>query len=397
MGMGCSSCHQILDTSDTSGTRKTHVEQPTGGTIQANYKARYNLSLSLQGTDLGSSYGNPTLGVCYFCHGGYIKHQGDGTDVTSGCQDCHDEHAEGAGAGANYFMIPPTSKPTGTYLVTPAKTRSGLEAVTYDSPRRDPATGTEYSDSSIDFYRADNAGTCDNQECHGLAGGPGALSTLMAAGTGTHSGSVPQAAGSDCGFCHEHNEPTGGWRAGGSCSNSEDRLSRDGRGERLPGRVAGVVSGPWRQAQRARAADRGGERAERAEYADVRFCHPGGTHSGDIVTPAEMNDGTAGKEFRTINDVIDVGAGWRGERGELFEHRLSLRHDGDDRGLVQRIAGGELHVLPPDGRGVQRVGESAAERAHGARGRGSGRRLQLQRARSATRTTGRRTGTRTGW
>ena len=141
MGMGCNSCHQILDTSDTSGTRKAHIERPTGGSIQQNYQGRYNLSLALQGTDLGSSFGNPTLGVCYFCHGAYIKHQGDAANTTSGCQDCHDEHAEGAGAGANYFMIPPTSKPTGTYLTAPAKTRSGSEAVTYDSPRRDPATG----------------------------------------------------------------------------------------------------------------------------------------------------------------------------------------------------------------------------------------------------------------
>ena len=141
MGMGCNSCHQILDTSDTSAGRKAHIERPTGGSIQQNYKARYNLSLSLQGTDLGSSFGNPVLGVCYFCHGAYIKHQGDAANTTSGCQDCHDEHAEGAGAGVNFFMIPQTSKPTGTYLTAPAKTRSGSEAVTYDSPRRNPATG----------------------------------------------------------------------------------------------------------------------------------------------------------------------------------------------------------------------------------------------------------------
>ena len=70
--------------------------------------------------------------------------------------------------------------------------------------------------------------------------------------------------------------------------------------------------------------------------------------------------------------------GWGGERGELHERELPLQHDGDDRGLVQRAAGADLHVLSPDGRGVQRGGESAAERAHEARGRGGGRRVQLR-------------------
>ncbi|MHB8912942.1 MAG: hypothetical protein ACYC42_09935, partial [Lysobacter sp.] len=307
MGMGCSSCHQILDTSDTSGTRKAHVEQPTGGTIQQNYQARYNLSLAVQGTDTGSSFGNPTVGVCYFCHGAYIKHQGDAANTTSGCQDCHDEHAEGSGVGSNYFMIPQTAKPTGTYLAAPAKTRTGAEAVTYDSPRRDPVTGTVYSDSSIDFYRADAAGACDNQECHGPPNGTtGALSALMAGGTGTHGGGVPQAAGSDCAFCHKHNDATGGWRAGSSCSNSASGCHGTDAANVYPDGAPGVFP------------DRGGKHSAHVlRIAAVNslsatgtqtciFCHPGGTHSGDAVTPAELNDGTAGKQFRTMNNLVDL-------------------------------------------------------------------------------------------
>ena len=142
MSYGCTGCHAIIDTSDTSPARKKHVEVPTSGTIQDVYKAKYNLTANLQAWDSGSVYGNPLVGVCFGCHSGYEQHVSRTVGVIGGCQDCHDEHAEGVGVGGNEFMIPQTAKKAGQYAsVTTTRAKAGTEAVTYDTTMLNTSTG----------------------------------------------------------------------------------------------------------------------------------------------------------------------------------------------------------------------------------------------------------------
>jgi hypothetical protein len=209
MALTCTACHVPLDTSDTSTSRKPHVESPASGTPQERYQARFNLTLPVQQFDTGSVYGNPQSGVCYPCHSAYEAHQAAG-GLQVGCQDCHDEHAEGSGTAANYFMIPEAAKGNGSYVPW-GRAKAGAEAVIYNLPRRDPATGT-LNTGSEDFYSPGATGICDNVECHGASG------YAPLAAYGTHSGGA-LAAGSDCGGCHRHNgDPAGGWRATGACN-----------------------------------------------------------------------------------------------------------------------------------------------------------------------------------
>jgi hypothetical protein len=218
MGMNCTSCHVSLDIAT-----KAHVEPvPSGANDQEKYKNRFNLNIPLQSGDNGSVYGNPIWGVCTQCHSGYDRHVGAGVNV--GCQDCHDEHAEGSGATSNVFMIPQKSKADGAYLSFGAgahtRTRSGTESVTYDSPRYLLASTPYAADNgNTDFYRNDAHGVCDNAECHGNAPwwpGPGGLVGIMGAG-GSHPGGQ-QGPGTDCESCHRHSgDPGGGWRATKAC------------------------------------------------------------------------------------------------------------------------------------------------------------------------------------
>lgn len=205
MGMGCISCHESLDTSDTSRTRKRHVTMNPQGAAPERYRSRFNLGLPLQPWDTGSVYGNPQAGICYSCHAATAPHRTDAGENV-GCLDCHDEHAERSGR-SNVFMLPLLSKKAGTYAPA-ARTRTGTKAVLYTTPRLDPAAGTPNTESA-DFSRgSDQCGICDNAECHPSFS---PLADFME--SRSHPGEE-QPPGTDCGRCHRHNgDPAGGWRA----------------------------------------------------------------------------------------------------------------------------------------------------------------------------------------
>ena len=139
-----------------------------------------------------------------------------------GCQDCHDEHAEGSGTTSNVFMIPETSKKRG-YFIGPTSTPAGTEPVVYATPRFEQDHVTVAA-GPFDFYRADGTGSCDNTECHGASyvggatGRPGPLSQLMGTSSAdtNHSGGY-LAPGIDCETCHTHKDTQGGWGASASC------------------------------------------------------------------------------------------------------------------------------------------------------------------------------------
>ncbi|MBI5486327.1 MAG: CxxxxCH/CxxCH domain-containing protein, partial [Deltaproteobacteria bacterium] len=218
MNMGCGSCHSSLDTGTTDGSRIVHVDNnPSGATNAEKYAKRYNLGLTIQDEGSGSAGGNPILGVCENCHASYEAHLAESGTVTSGCQDCHDEHAENSGPTSNVFMIPLSGKPTGTYAAGPPRPRAGAETVVYDTTRLDPANGNVRSDGSIDQYRTDGQGVCDNTECHGAvsnASQPGPLTTFFSGGY--HALAGPQSPGTDCESCHKHEggaAGTGSWGA----------------------------------------------------------------------------------------------------------------------------------------------------------------------------------------
>ena len=63
------------------------------------------------------------------------------------------------------------------------------------------------------------------------------------------------------------------------------------------------------------------------------------------MTPAELTGGTT-SHFKDIKGVADTGDTVTSQH-ELQQRQLPLQHDGDDGGLVQRLAGGDLHLLPP--------------------------------------------------
>ncbi len=235
MGLACTGCHVSLDI----GT-KPHVEPtPSGANDRERYKNRFNLNINLQATDAGSVYGNPVWGVCLQCHSGYAEHQGGG--VAIGCQDCHDEHAEGSGSTSNVFMIPEQSKDDGFFLPsgsgTHQRSKAGTELVTYDSTRMNTAVVPYAPDvPNEDFFRGNVNGVCDNAECHGSAPwwpGPAGLAGIMGAG-GAHLGGQ-QDPGSDCASCHRHSgDVGGGWRATTICNdchtdNGADHAAAQGK------------------------------------------------------------------------------------------------------------------------------------------------------------------------
>ena len=225
LAMPCTDCHVALDTSTTNlaGTRKKHNEKRAVTGNRDDYKANFNLSKNVNSSDLGTETGNPKWGICISCHslGEYKAHMSSEGEPR-GCQDCHDEHSEGAGSTSNVFMISEKSKARG-YFTAPTITPPAAEAVLYTTPRflQDhvtPAAGP------FDFYRADGKGSCDNTECHGAGwvanpnGRPGPLSTLMGTSSADtkHSGGY-FAPGIDCEICHTHNDAQGGWAASASC------------------------------------------------------------------------------------------------------------------------------------------------------------------------------------
>jgi hypothetical protein len=297
MKMGCTACHLALDTGDTSPQRRRHAETPTGGTIQENYRTRYNLTLPLQEWDRGSPFGNPLVGICGACHPGAAPHETSAGKV--GCQDCHDVH--GRGAGSNTFMIPAVSRKSGTYG-TVTRPTAGTELVTYATARLAGAGGDRAGRTDLDFFRPDGAGVCDNAECHAVEGRV-PLSAFMAGGS--HSGGEQQP-GSDCGSCHRHNgDPGGGWRAASSCSRSTEGCHG----------TQGVQSQPDGTVY----PDRAGRHASHiARIAAVNglgaggigtcaWCHPGGRHSGDQdAAPADLANGS-GSHFKSILGEADSG------------------------------------------------------------------------------------------
>ena len=100
LAMPCTDCHVPLDTSTTNleGTRKKHNEKRAVSGNRDDYKANFNLSKNVNSTDPGTATGNPEWGVCISCHSltdykAHMSYEG----APRGCQDCHDEHAEGSG------------------------------------------------------------------------------------------------------------------------------------------------------------------------------------------------------------------------------------------------------------------------------------------------------------
>ena len=220
LAVPCTDCHVALDISTTNlaGTRKKHNEKLAVDGNRDNYKKNFNLSKNVNGTDPGTPTGNPEWGVCIACHplATYKAHVGY-EGALRGCQDCHDEHAEGS--GENIFMIPEKSKGRG-YFKIPTVIPPAVEAVTYTQPRFEQDHVTAPA-GPFDFYRVDGKGMCDNTECHGTtwsATTPGPMSGLMGNGPADtrHSGGYFPA-GSDCQSCHSHKDPQGGWGASASC------------------------------------------------------------------------------------------------------------------------------------------------------------------------------------
>jgi predicted CXXCH cytochrome family protein len=222
LAMPCTDCHVALDisTANLAGTRKKHSEKLAVNGDRGNYKKNFNLSKSINSTDPGTATGNPEWGICISCHDlstykAHVSYEGS----PRGCQDCHDEHAEGSGSTSNIFMISEKSKKQG-YFKVPSVIPTGAEAVFYTTPRfrQDHVT---VAPGPFDFYRADGNGSCDNTECHGTSNSatvPGPLSQLM--GTSSlntkHSGGYFPP-GYDCESCHNHKDPQGGWGASASC------------------------------------------------------------------------------------------------------------------------------------------------------------------------------------
>jgi hypothetical protein len=205
MNLRCTSCHVSLDTSDTSAERVKHVRRPAEGTPQERYRARYGLNLPLQSWDGGSTFGNPLVGICYSCHSSSQPHRGDGEGAGSaGCQDCHDEHAEGV--GENRFMVPQSSRPAGSYAAAAAPGAPAVP-VRYTVTRLDPADGTPRT-GELDFVRDDGSGVCDNAACH-----PALAPMADHVSSRDHTGGREDV-GSNCGECHRHlGDPAGAWRA----------------------------------------------------------------------------------------------------------------------------------------------------------------------------------------
>lgn len=203
MEMTCTSCHQSIDTSDTSRGRVPHVDRRTEGSPQERYRAAYGLNLPLQMWDAGSSFGNPLVGICYSCHAASDVHKAK-EGQSAGCLDCHDEHAEGV--GKNVFMIRAATPPAGGYVAA-ARPRAGGERVQYEVTRLDPEDGRP--NDPLDFFRgSDPNGICDVAECH-----PGYTSLEFFMDENLHTDSREDP-GSDCGACHRHSgDPAGGWRA----------------------------------------------------------------------------------------------------------------------------------------------------------------------------------------
>ena len=221
----CTACHFAMDvtTPNSAGTRKPHAEKSPTGSLQEIYQKKFNLSTAPLPGDAGSDSGKPEWGICIGCHSlsKYKSHQSVEGEK-NGCQDCHDEHSEGAGSASNIFMIPEKSTKGAGY--TSGTPRAGNEDVIYTVARYEADGVTKHINGSSvlgDFYRADGKGFCDNTECHGAtwnATTPGPLSTLMGTSSAnTHHSNGYFAAGVDCENCHKHNDAGSGWRATASC------------------------------------------------------------------------------------------------------------------------------------------------------------------------------------
>ncbi|HEY5998073.1 MAG TPA: hypothetical protein VI078_02060, partial [bacterium] len=213
MGYACTACHVGIDSA-----QKPHANDTAGGTDQARYLRAFNLSGTMQAWDVGSAMGNPLVGICLSCHQSYDAHRTESRGGV-GCQDCHDEHAEGA--GENVMMIPETTKVPGFYRPPLAlfAAKAGTETVTYDTLKWDTATAPYEAnqESQLDFFRpSDGNGVCDVLECHGSAG-YAPLGRWIAVASTPHTGGE-QPPGSDCSACHRHNgDEYGGWRARSTC------------------------------------------------------------------------------------------------------------------------------------------------------------------------------------
>ncbi|HWR97571.1 MAG TPA: hypothetical protein VN317_04045, partial [Candidatus Methanoperedens sp.] len=229
MGYACTACHVGIDPA-----QKPHANDTAGATNRDRYVKRFNLSGTLQAKDPGSALGNPLFGICASCHQRYEAHRTAGGGAV-GCQDCHDEHAEGSGVRANVMMIPEKAKPPGFYGAADPlfAAKAGTETITYDTPAwdTDSAPYEANADADLDFFRARDAdGICDNVECHGNKS-YAPLGAWISKGDTSHAGGQ-QAPGTDCSVCHRHNgDESGGWRAQSTCNECHAAEGRNHAGE----------------------------------------------------------------------------------------------------------------------------------------------------------------------
>ena len=141
-----------------------------------------------------------------------------------GCQDCHDEHAEGSGVDLERLHDPRDSRRRRGIFNAPTATPRRYRGGHLHGSRASCRTTSRPPRAPYDFYRADGKGICDNTECHGATwaakpnGRPGPLSPLMgtsSANTNHSGGYRPRA--STAKPATRHNDAQGGWGASASC------------------------------------------------------------------------------------------------------------------------------------------------------------------------------------
>jgi len=226
-----------------------------------------------------STFSNPPFSlrsVCNDCHlaNTYKPHSAisEGGQVSIGCLDCHDPHGRMVedASGKNIFMLRRAAPKPGA-----------ANTIYYE-------TAGAYFDSSTWDGTPDNFSNqlCDSADCHGIAGGPGALSEVMSPSNGSHSGGTTGI--TDCTSCHKHEDNAGAMRATESCSTCHGDT---GNGTTWPDDPTNILAvRPDREgAHPPHVSVLGGNTA-------CATCHPGGKHSGDQDNdPADLHqDGVGG-------------------------------------------------------------------------------------------------------
>ncbi|MBI5017087.1 MAG: CxxxxCH/CxxCH domain-containing protein [Deltaproteobacteria bacterium] len=248
-------------------------------------KALSPLNLSILGHDkatVGSSKDWPPTGA---------------TEYAYKCVDCHDPHGD-----ANHYMVKDAlSAPTGVADTTmgsngygtPLKNDAGMSAVTFIS-----LTG-KADNSYADTAPSGANGICEVCHTQTTYYNRGDL------GTQSHFPTVR------CTSCHTHN---GGFKAsctgchgGGIATEGNNNVWPDSQathGTTWPNRLGSHTNHVTRIAE-VKFTTATPTTAQKNLTCD--YCHPTGEHSGDEVAPAEVADGTAGKQLKDILGRLDTG------------------------------------------------------------------------------------------